>query len=373
MGTKTEVSDAVAADDQPGLMVPIELGDVTLKNRVVMAPLTRNRAGPGNVPQDLNVQYYRQRAGAGLIISEATQISPQGIGYPHTPGIHNDDQVAGWRKVTAAVHAEGGKIFLQLWHVGRISHPSLQPDGALPVAPSAIRPEGEAFTYSGLAPFLTPRALEAREIVGIVGQYRRAAQKARQAGFDGVEIHAANGYLLDQFLRAGSNQRQDAYGGSVENRVRLLREVTEAVLEVWAADRVGVRLSPIGTFNDMSDSDPQATFGHAAEMLSRYGLAYLHVVEDQGDFDWQDLKRRFGGLYMANGGYDRERAERALETEHADLVSFGTLFIANPDLPRRFALDRPLNRANRDTFYGGDARGYTDYRPMTAAEARSAA
>jgi N-ethylmaleimide reductase len=264
---------------QPDLFAPFDLGPYTLANRMVMAPLTRNRAGPGNVPQALNAAYYAQRASAGLIITEATQVSPQGLGYPDTPGIHSPEQIDGWRRVTEAVHARGGLIFLQLWHVGRISHPSLQPDGAVPVAPSAIRPEGQAATYDGMQDFVTPRALATDEIPGIIDQYRTAARNALSAGFDGVEVHAANGYLLDQFLRDGSNRRDDGYGGPIANRARLLLEVTEAVAKVWGANRVGIRISPVNGFNSMSDSDPDGTFGYVAQALNRFGLAYLHVVE----------------------------------------------------------------------------------------------
>ena len=252
------------------LTTSVRLGPYELPNRVIMAPLTRSRAGAGNVPQPMNVEYYAQRASAGLIISEATQVSPQGVGYPNTPGIHTHEQVKGWRKVTDAVHRRHGRIFLQLWHVGRISHPSLQPNGALPVAPSAMRPEGEAYTYQGRQPFVTPRPLATEEIPGIIEQYRVAAQNALEAGFNGVEIHAANGYLLDQFLRDGSNHRTDAYGGSIEKRARLLLEVTEAVAGVWGADRVGVRISPVHTFNSMYDSHPDLTFGYVAKQLNQF-------------------------------------------------------------------------------------------------------
>jgi N-ethylmaleimide reductase len=314
------------------------------------------------------VEYYRQRASAGLIISEATQISPQGVGYPGTPGIHSEAQVDGWRKVTDAVHRKGGRIFLQLWHVGRISHPSLQPDGERPVAPSAIRPDGQAFTPEGPKPFVEPRALASEEIPGIVEQYRTAALNARVAGFDGVEVHAANGYLLDQFLRDGSNRRDDAYGGSLENRARLLFEVTEAVSAVWGADRVGLRLSPINSFNSMFDSDPDRTFGYVAARLRGRGFAYLHVVENDfaastlhRSFDRKGLRRAFDGLYMANGGYDRDRALEALTSGHADLVSFGVAYLANPDLADRFAKGAPLNIPDQATFYGGTERGYIDY------------
>lgn len=369
MTRKTETPGKHDGGTALALLEPVSLGDLTLANRMAMAPLTRNRAGAGNVPQTLNAEYYRQRASAGLIITEAAQISPQGVGYPGTPGIHSDAQVEGWQQITKAVHEAGGRIFLQLWHVGRISHPSLQPGGALPVAPSAIRPKGEAFTETGMKPFLTPRALETREVAGIVEQYRRAAKKAKQAGFDGVEVHAANGYLLDQFLRDGSNYRTDRYGGSVGNRARLLFELVEAVNDVWGAARVGVRLSPVNGFNDMHDSDPDGTFGTVVEGLNRYGLAYLHVVEDafgtdantKQSYDRRKLRDAFTGPYIANGGYTRERALEALKKGDADLIAFGQLFLANPDLPRRFALDAPLNEADPATFYGGDAKGYTDY------------
>ena len=350
------------------LFTPVDIGPYRIENRVVMAPLTRNRAGDGNVPQAMQVEYYAQRASAGLIITEATQVSPQGVGYPGTPGIHSAEQVAGWRRVTNTVHAQGGRIFLQLWHVGRISHPSLQPDGSLPVAPSAMRPDGDAFTATGLQPFVTPRALALDELPGIVESYRAAAVNALEAGFDGVEVHAANGYLLDQFLRDGSNARTDAYGGPVENRARLLFEVVDAVVDVLGADRVGIRLSPINSFNSMADSDPDATFGHVVRRLSPYGLAYLHVVENdfagaQGTqhYDRDALRRAYDGVYMANGGYDRPRAARAIESGHADVVSFGAPYIANPDLVERFALDAPLNKPDPKSFYGGDERGYIDY------------
>ncbi len=347
------------------LFSDIRIGRLALPNRMVMAPMTRNRA-PETVPVALMAEYYARRAGAGLIITEASQVSPRGVGYPATPGIHSEAQVEGWRRVTRAVHDRGGRIFLQLWHVGRISHPSMQPDGGLPVAPSAIRPDGEAMTYEGPQPFVTPRALETGEIPGIVAQYGRAAENAVRAGFDGVEIHAANGYLIDQFLRDGTNRRRDRYGGSLENRARLLIEVTEAVTGIMGADRVGVRLSPAGAFNSMSDSDPQASFNHFTERLDRFGLAYLHVievVESVDSFDFAALRRRFHGPYMANGGYTRERGNEAIRDGRADLVSFGRLFLANPDLPVRFRRGAPLNEPDESTFYGGDAHGYTDY-PM---------
>ncbi len=362
------------------LLSPAKLGPYALDNRVVMAPLTRSRASAGGVPRAMNVEYYAQRATAGLIISEATQISPEGVGYPGTPGIHSDEQIRGWRRVTDAVHAAGGRIILQLWHVGRISHPSLQPGGALPVAPSAIRPNGDAFTADGLQPFVTPRALETFEIPGIVDDFRQAAENAKQAGFDGVEVHAANGYLLDQFLRDGSNHRTDVYGGPIENRARLLLDVIDAVTTVWNADQIGVRLSPINSFNDITDSDPDATFGYVARQLNGYGLAYLHVVETDmtgvasaQTFDKRKLRNAFRGTYIANGGYDKARATEAIANGHADFVAFGIPFIANPDLVERFALNARLTEPDQATFYGGDERGYIDYPFLEEAAAAFAA
>ncbi|MHA1569619.1 MAG: alkene reductase [Alphaproteobacteria bacterium] len=350
------------------LFTPLQMGPLLLPNRIVMAPLTRNRC-IDTVPGPLQAEYYSQRASAAFIISEATQISPQGIGYPNTPGIYTPEQIAGWRRVTDAVHAAGGRMFLQLWHVGRISHPSLQPDGALPVAPSAIKPAGEAFTYEGLQPFVTPRALELDEIPGLIDDYRQATLNAREAGFDGVEVHAANGYLLDQFLRDGTNRRTDQYGGSIENRARLLLEVLQAVTGAWQAERVGVRLSPLNPFNDIRDSNPEATFSYVTEALNPFGLAYLHVTEWGADdpgaagppFDIFKLREIFERIYMTNGGYDKARANAVLAAGKADLVAFGKLFIANPDLVERFAKDAPLNEPDESTFYGGDAHGYTDY------------
>ena len=351
---------------QHDLFDSIEIGDDTISNRIVMAPMTRNRAGEGNVPQALNVTYYQQRASAGLIITEASQISPQGVGYPATPGIHSADQVEGWKAVTAAVHDVGGHIFLQLWHVGRISHPSLQPGGQLPVAPSAIKPEGETVTYEGMQAFVKPHALTTDELPGIVADYVYAARKAILAGFDGVEIHSANGYLLDQFLRDGSNQRDDGYGGSIENRARLLREVVEAVCAAVGSDKVGVRISPENSFNTMHDSDAQNTFNTVTDMLNGFKLAYLHVLE--GDMlngnrtlNYTQIKSRFAGPYMANCGYDFERATQAIKNGAADLVAFGVPFISNPDLVERFKTGAELNVADQATFYGGDEKGYTDY------------
>jgi N-ethylmaleimide reductase len=353
---------------------PFTLGPLTLPNRIVMAPMTRNRAGSGNVPTAMNATYYAQRASAGLIVSEATQVSPQGVGYPGTPGIHSPEQVAGWKPVTDAVHKAGGRIYLQLWHVGRISHPSLQPGGALPVAPSAIAPAGESMTYEGMKPFVTPRALETGEIAGIVEDYRRGAANAKAAGFDGVELHGANGYLIDQFLRDGANKRTDRYGGSAANRARLLAEVTEAVVSVWGANRVGVRLSPTGPFNSMSDSNPAETFSTAVGELNRFGLAYLHIVEPfagdpvpAGDVpDIAFFRKIWRGTLMGNKGYDLARANAAIRDGHTDLVSFAALFIANPDLPERFRRGGPFNPPDRKTFYGGSAGGYVDYPAMEA-------
>ena len=360
---------AASQESQIDLFTPIQMGPYTLPNRIVMAPMTRNRAAAGNVPHELNVEYYRQRASAGLIITEASQISPQGVGYPATPGIHSAEQVAGWRHITEAVHAQGGHIFLQLWHVGRISHPSLQPGGALPVAPSAIKPAGEAITYEGPQAYVEPRALELDEIPALINDYLVAAENALDAGFDGVEIHAANGYLLDQFLRDGSNQRTDKYGGAIKNRVRLLLEVTEAVTAVWGGGRVGIRISPLQPFNDMYDSNPEALFSYVVQQMNNFELAYLHVTEMGKEspgtagpaFDLLKLRDIYRGIYMTNAAYDRERANAALAAGEADLVAFGMLYIANPDLPERFAQNAPLNTPNPDTFYGGDAEGYTDY------------
>ena len=345
----------------------LKIGPYQLSNRIIMAPLTRMRA-PAHIPTDLMVTYYDQRASAGLIISEATPISTQGVGYPAVPYMFNAEHVAGWKKITAAIHAKNGLIFQQLWHVGRISHPDFH-EGELPVAPSAIAPKGKAFTPKGLQDFVTPRALEINEIPGIVADYKNAAQHALDAGFDGVEIHAANGYLLDQFLRDGSNARTDAYGGSFENRVRFLLEVTAAVIEVWGADRVGIRISPSGTFNDMADSNTEAIFVYLLEQLNPLNLAYLHVVDAlEGDIrhgakviGLDALRKAYEGTLIVCGGYDQARAEQVLEQGQADAVAFGQLYIANPDLVERFALNAPLNKPNAGTFYGGNEKGYTDY------------
>jgi len=372
--------------DTETLFQPVRVGPFTLPHRLVMAPLTRSRARqPGNVPTPLNACYYAQRASAALIISEATQVSLQGQGYAWTPGIHSREQVEGWRQVTAAVHEAGGLIFLQLWHVGRISHPALQPDGMLPVAPSALKPAGQAFIENAngegeLVPFVTPRALQTEEMPYLLQQYERGAKNALEAGFDGVEIHAANGYLLDQFLNSSTNQRTDAYGGPVENRARLLLEVVEAVSAVWGPDRVGVRLSPLGTFNDMGDADPETTFGYLADRLNDYPLAYLHVInpaaaalEQRTELDprarrlLERIREKYHGTLILAGGFDRDTAEVWLEQGHADLIAFGRKFLANPDLPERFRQRAPLNADDPSTYYGGGAKGYTDY-PTLAQE-----
>jgi N-ethylmaleimide reductase len=356
------------------LLSPVKLGACALPNRVIMAPLTRMRAAD-NIPTELMATYYVQRASAGLIISEATQISTLGAGYPATPGIYNALQIAGWKKITDAVHTANGRIFLQLWHVGRISHPDYH-NGALPVAPSAIAPQGNAVTPAGMKPFVTPRALEANEIKDIVEQYRQAAINALAAGFDGVEIHSANGYLLDQFLRDGSNQRTDNYGGSVENRTRFLLEVTAAVTAVCGAERVGIRFSPSGTFNDMTDSDPTRLFRYVLEQLSHLGLAYVHIVDALDSdirhgaqvVDLAVLRKAYQGAFIVCGGYDKARAEQALADGLADAVAFGQLYIANPDLVERFRLNAPLNPPEPSSYYGGNESGYTDYPVLESAD-----
>jgi len=367
----TTQSDTTQSDTtQSDLFQPVQMGAIMLANRIVMAPLTRSRAGAGDAQGPMNATYYAQRATAGLIISEATQISQQGKGYAWTPGIYTDAQVAGWRLVTDAVHAAGGKIVAQLWHVGRISHPDLQPGHGLPVGPSAIQPKGQAFTEDGFKPFVTPRALDIGELPGIVADYRHAAEQAKRAGFDGVEVHAANGYLLDQFMRDGTNLRTDEYGGSVENRARLALEATAAVVGVWGADRVGIRLSPVSPANDIADSDPLRTFGYVVAQLDRLGLAYLHCVEgatggSRDDlppgFTFAALRERFRGLYMANNGYDRALALQMRRDGQADLIAFGRPFIGNPDLVDRLRRNAPLVEPDKATFYGGGEKGYTDY------------
>ncbi|PSQ95045.1 MAG: alkene reductase [Bacteroidetes bacterium SW_9_63_38] len=354
------------------LFSELELGALTLPHRVAMAPLTRNRAAKGNVPHDLNVKYYRQRASAALIITEATQVAPKEQGYPRTPGTHSDAQVEGWSDVTDAVHEAGGRIFLQLWHVGRISHSSYH-DGERPVAPSAIAPEGEVLTPTmEMVPFETPRALTTEEVRAVVEQYRQGAENARHAGFDGVEIHAANGYLIDQFLRSGTNERTDRYGGSLENRLRFLQEVTDAATGEWDADRVGVRFSPLSVFNDMHDDHPAETFAAAAGVANDFDLAYTHHVEsaepkppvaEKGEAAtvFGGMREAFDGAVVANGNYDADTATDALERGYADLIAFGRAFLANPDLPRRLREGLPINVPDEDTFYQGGETGYVDY------------
>lgn len=349
------------------LFKPLQLGAITLPNRIAMAPLTRNRAAAGNVPGPLAARYYTQRASVGLIISEATQISPMGQGYIATPGIHSAEQIAGWRKVTQAVHDAGGRIFLQLWHVGRISHTSLLPDGQAPVAPSAIRAASKTFSAEGFVDVSMPRALSIEEIAQTVADYRQAALNAIAAGFDGVEVHAANGYLIDQFLRDSSNQRRDSYGGSIENRTRFLREVVATVSDAIGANRVGVRFSPVSEFNDIRDSAPQALFERAIAHMQAIGIAYVHVIEGQtgGDrdaaFDYPALKSHFNGVWMVNNGYDAAMADAAIRSGHADMVAIGRPLIANPDWLARVAQCAAMNPLDQATLYGGDAHGYTDY------------
>jgi N-ethylmaleimide reductase len=363
MQVMTQATAKALTTDTAGLLYePYQLGPLTLANRLVMAPMTRSRALDGNVPNPLAETYYVQRASAGLIVTEATQVSPQGVGYIRTPGIHSPEQVAAWKKIVDAVHRAGGKIFLQLWHVGRISHPDFH-GGALPVAPSAIAPDGEVFTAKGPQKMVTPRALELDEIPGIVEQFRKGAQNAKAAGFDGVEIHGANGYLLDQFTRDGTNKRTDAYGGSIENRARLPLEVTQAVIDVWGKDRVGYRISPTGAFNSMSESDPRATFSYLTRKLSDLGIVFLHVTDPvNAPFRLApELRKLFKNTYIVNGGYNAETANAAIANGEADLVAFGVPFLANPDLPIRYKAGAALNAADQATFYMGEDKGYTDY------------
>lgn len=354
----------------PNLFTPLHLGAIETPNRIFLAPLTRCRAEPGNVPGDMNAEYYRQRAAGGLLISEATSVSPRGFGYPNTPGIFTDAQVAGWRKVTSAVHDAGGRIFLQLWHVGRISHPSYQPNGELPVAPSAIKPKGKVFTGTSMEDYVVPRALELSEIPPVIAEYVHGAEAAKRAGFDGVEIHNANGYLLDQFLRDGTNHRTDAYGGSIQNRARLTLEVTRAVVAVWGADRVGIRFSPGGVFNDMKDSNPVATFGHVLKELEPLNLAYAHITRvtaqdvAHGAKDGvgpKELRPFYRGRIVTAGGFDQQSGNQALAEGWADAVAFGVPFLSNPDLPERFRRNAPLNPPDESTFYASGPKGYTDY------------
>lgn len=348
-------------NDKLKLLEPITLGELKLANRIFMAPLTRCRASAGRVPNALMRDYYVQRASAGLIISEATSVSPLGVGYPNTPGIWSPEQTAGWRQITEAVHAAGGKMFLQLWHVGRVSDPSYL-DGALPIAPSAIAPKGHVSLIRPLKAFVTPRALERSEIPGIIEVYRQGAANALAAGFDGVELHGANGYLLDQFLQDSTNRRTDDYGGPIENRARLMLEVTDAVISVWGANRVGMHLAPRGDAHDMGDSNPAATFGYVARELGRRKIAFICARESLGDNRLgPKLKKQFGGVYVANEAFTRETGEQVVAAGEADAVAFGKAFIANPDLPKRFARNAPLNPPDPSTFYGDGGRGYDDY------------
>jgi N-ethylmaleimide reductase len=350
------------------LFEPYKLGPITLPNRLVMAPLTRNRALPGLVPNPLAVEYYGQRASAGLLVSEATQVSQQGQGYQDTPGIYSKEQVAGWRKVTDRVHERGGRIFLQLWHVGRISHVSLQQNNQAPVAPSAIRAKAKTFVGGTFADVSEPRALSLQEIPGIIESFRKGAANALAAGFDGVEVHGANGYLLEQFAKDGTNKRTDAYGGGIENRAKLMLEVSKAVAAEAGSERTGIRISPVTPANDISDSNPQLLYDTIVDQLSALKLVYIHVVEgatggprDIAPFDYGSLRKRFKGAYIANNGYDFELANKVLSANEADLIAFGKPFIANPDLVERLKRGAPLNTPDKATFYGGGAKGYTDY------------
>lgn len=362
----------------PTLFDPVRIGDIDLSNRIVMAPLTRNRAAPGQVASRLAVEYYRQRASAGLIVTEGSQICPEGQGYVDTPGIHNAEQVAAWRRVTDAVHAEGGRIVIQLWHVGRVSHVSLQPDGRAPVSSTAKRAAAKTFLHEGFAEVSAPRALATAEIAGVVASFRDAARRAMDAGFDGVEVHGANGYLIDQFLRDSVNDRTDRYGGPIENRARLLFEVMQAVAAEIGGGRTGVRLSPVTPSNDAgADRDPQALYEHAVARLAPLQLAFIEVVEGQtagardfAPFDYAALASKFDGAWIVNNGYTRATALEAVASGYADLVSFGRPFIANPDLVRRLREEAPLNAPDTSTFYGGGAKGYIDY--PTLAESATA-
>lgn len=350
----------------PTLFDPITIGAIDCPNRIVMAPLTRARAGASRIPNALMAEYYVQRASAGLILSEATSVTPMGVGYADTPGLWSDAQVDGWRLVTDAVHAAGGRIFAQLWHVGRISDPVFL-DGALPVAPSAIAAEGTVSLVRPKRPYVTPRALALDEIPGIVAAYRTAAENARRAGFDGVEIHGANGYLLDQFLQDGTNRRTDRYGGSIENRARLVIEVVDAAIAVWGADRVGLHLAPRGDSHSMSDANPAATFGYVVREMDKRRLAFIFTRESLGEGRLTpQLKAAFGGVFIANEGFTRDTAEAELQSGQADAVAFGVSFIANPDLPQRLALGAPLNAPHPETFFGAGPVGYTDYPALAA-------
>ncbi|WP_189371090.1 alkene reductase [Tateyamaria omphalii] len=365
------------------LFSPATLGSLELPNRMVMAPMSRSRAMEDGIPSQLMVEHYGDRATAGLIISESAPVSQQGVGYPNTPGIFTPQQAAGWLRVMNSVRSKGGRMFAQLQHCGRISHPSHQEEGALPVAPSAQKPSGFAFTANGYKEFETPRQLEVSEIAGVVGQFHHAAKNAQDAGFDGVEIHGANGYLIDQFLRDGTNRRTDGYGGNVEKRVRFLQEILDAVITVYPAERIGLKLSPENSFNDMSDSSPQVNFEKIVAAIADRGLGYLHVTEASMDtgghiegapraVDYNRLRALFRGTYIANNGYSKDRAETAIQAGHADLVAFGAPFLANPDLVRRFRDGLPLNTIDKSTFYMGGEMGYNDY-PFASADLPSAA
>lgn len=356
------------------LLEPYQLGTLALPNRMVMCPLTRNRA-PGGTPNALMAEYYRQRATAGLIVTEGTQVGPLGQGYQDTPGIYTDAQRDGWRMITDAAHTAGGRIFAQLWHVGRVSHSYYH--GKRPVAPSAIPPNGNAYTPDGMKPYETPHALSTDEITRVVAEFRRGAAVAHEAGFDGVELHGANGYIIDQFLQTGTNQRVDEYGGTVENRTRFLLEILDAVTDVWPNERVGVRVSPAGGANGIHDADPVGTFTHVSRELDKRGLAYLHVIEapvgtygpDERQVCATELVRRsYHGTVITAGGYTPETAEHALENGAANLVAFGKLFIANPDLVARVRQRAQLNEPDKATFYAGGPRGYVDYPAMDYAE-----
>jgi N-ethylmaleimide reductase len=359
------------------LFEPYKLGPITLQNRLVMAPLTRNRAvPPGMVPSPLAVDYYGQRASAGLLVTEASQVSQQGQGYQDTPGIYSKEQVAAWKKVTDRVHERGGRVFIQLWHVGRISHTSLQANGGAPVAPSAIRAKGKTFVNGTFADVSEPRAVELSEIPGIIEDFKRGTANALAAGFDGVEIHGANGYLLDQFAKDGTNKRTDAYGGSIENRARLMLEISRVVAAEAGPERTGIRISPVTPANDVSDSNPQPLFDHIVEQLDALKLVYIHVIEgatggprDIAPFDYASLRKRFRQAYMANNGYDVALANKVLDAGAADLIAFGKPFISNPDLVERLKKGAPLNEWDKATFYGGGAKGYTDYPTLPSAQA----
>ena len=352
----------------PTLFDPLQIGDLTLQNRIIMAPLTRQRAGDIRVPNALMAKYYAERASAGLIISEATSVTPQGVGYAATPGIWSQEQVEGWKLVTSAVHAAGGKIFLQLWHVGRVSDPIFL-NGDLPVAPSAIAPQGHVSHVRPQRPFVTPRALDLAEIPAIVEAYRKGAENAKAAGFDGVQVHGANGYLLDQFLQDSTNQRTDAYGGPIENRARLMLDVIDACIEVWGANRVGMHLAPRGDAHTMGDSNAAATFGYVARELGKRKIAFIAAREALGENRLgPQLKAAFGGPYIANEKFTRESAQQVLDAGEADAVAWGQLFIANPDLPRRFELNAPLNQPNPATYYAEGEVGYTDYPALETVE-----